>query len=47
MNTTDPNKQNLQKCILMADVVLLNNSTKEDLFREVEISLQKILSTGM
>ena len=42
MNTTDPNKQNLNKCIAMADAVLLNNSTKEELFLHLEIVLNKI-----
>jgi dephospho-CoA kinase len=29
MNTTDPNKQNLKKCIGMADFILLNNGYKK------------------
>lgn len=42
MNTTDPNKQNLKKCIEMADFILLNNSTKEDLIRQVEKVLDQV-----
>jgi dephospho-CoA kinase len=42
MNTTDPNKQNLKACIKQADFLLLNDGSKEDLFREVEKVLQKI-----
>ena len=30
--STDPNKQNLRKCISMADLVLNNNGTVEDLY---------------
>ena len=36
MNSTDPNKQNLKKCIEMADHTFKNNGTFEDLKREVE-----------
>jgi dephospho-CoA kinase len=42
MNTTDPNKQNLKKCIEMADFILLNNGTKEELIRQVEKVLDQI-----
>ncbi len=44
MDTDDPNKQNLQQCIVMADVVLLNNGGKEELFRQVEENLQRVIS---
>lgn len=36
MNSDDPNKQNLRKCIEMADVVLMNNGTIEDLYEDLE-----------
>ena len=42
MNTTDPNKQNLKKCIEMADFILLNNGTKNDLIQSVENALEQI-----
>lgn len=42
MNTTDPNKQNLKKCIALADALLLNNSTKEELFLQLENILKRI-----
>lgn len=43
MSTTDPNKQNLRKCIEMADFVLLNNSTKKDLIRQVDQVLDQVM----
>ena len=42
MNSTDPNKQNLKKCIEMADFILLNNGTKKDLIRQVEKVLDQV-----
>ena len=42
MNTTDPNKQNLRKCIEMADFILLNNGTKKDLVRQLEKVLDQV-----
>lgn len=36
MNTTDPNKQNLKRCIREADFVLENNGNKEELLHQVE-----------
>jgi dephospho-CoA kinase len=42
MNTADPNKQNLKACIRVADFVMNNNGTKEELFGEVEKVLEKI-----
>jgi dephospho-CoA kinase len=35
MTSTDPNKQNLSKCIIMADYTLYNNGTVEKLCEEV------------
>lgn len=43
MNTTDPNRQNLRRCIEMADFVLLNNGTKKDLVRQLESILDQVL----
>ncbi len=36
MNSNDPNKQNLRKCIEMADYTFENNNTIEQLYTEVE-----------
>lgn len=43
MNSDDPNKQNLKKCIEMADYVFLNNKDKNHLFAQVELVIEKIL----
>jgi dephospho-CoA kinase len=42
MNSIDPNKQNLKKCIEMADCVILNNGTKKDLILELEKVLDQV-----
>lgn len=42
MTTDDPNKQNLKKCIDMADFVFQNNGGREDLFQQVENVIEKI-----
>ncbi|MCF8298108.1 MAG: AAA family ATPase [Saprospiraceae bacterium] len=42
MTSSDPNKQNLQKCIEMADFVLSNNGDIEELYKELEIILKEI-----
>ena len=39
MSATDPNKQNLKKCIELADIVLNNNGTVEDLYDQLENKL--------
>jgi len=39
MNTTDPNKQNLKACIDQADIKLINNSTIEELYNQLEQKL--------
>jgi len=39
MNTTDPNKQNLKVCIDRADIKLINNSTIEELYNQLEQKL--------
>jgi dephospho-CoA kinase len=36
MHATDPNKQNLARCIELADHRLMNNGTKEELFSQVD-----------
>jgi dephospho-CoA kinase len=41
MTASDPNRQNLGKCIQMADAVVVNDSTKENLYLQVENILQK------
>lgn len=43
MHDADPNKQNISKCIKMADFLLNNNGNREDLYKNVEKILEKIL----
>jgi dephospho-CoA kinase len=43
MQTTDPNKQNLQQCIAMADFYFDNNGTREALEQQLQVTLQSIL----
>jgi dephospho-CoA kinase len=43
MNTADPNKQNLRRCIEMADFRLQNNGTRKDLVQQLEKVLDQIL----
>ena len=42
MESTDPNKQNLSKCIELADFKFLNNGTMEELHAQVETALKSI-----
>ena len=42
MQSNDPNKQNLSKCISMADYVFENNGTFEELYKKVEDVLNEI-----
>jgi dephospho-CoA kinase len=42
MDTTDPNKQNLRKCIAAADFLFENNGSKEKLILQIENILQII-----
>ncbi|MBI9039692.1 MAG: AAA family ATPase [Bacteroidales bacterium] len=42
-SSSDPNKQNLKKCIEMADFVFQNNGTIENLFGEVEKILKELV----
>ena len=44
MNTTDPNKQNLSRCIEMADFRFENNGNREALYGEVDRVLHQIMS---
>lgn len=44
MNSADPNKQNLKKCIAMADVVFDNNGDLALLHEQVELSFLKLLN---
>ena len=46
MNSDDPNKQNLKKCIEMADFTFDNNGEISDLEKQAEIVIQKLLSHG-
>jgi len=39
MTSGDPNNQNIRKCIEMADILLTNNGSIEDLYRQIEIKL--------
>jgi dephospho-CoA kinase len=39
MTTEDPNKQNLQKCIQMADITLHNDGTIDELIQQLEEKL--------
>ncbi len=41
--TSDPNKQNLSKCIQMADIVLQNNGSIEELNEQLEEELKIIM----
>jgi dephospho-CoA kinase len=42
MKSDDPNKQNLSKCISMADYVFENNGTLEDLYKQIDEIIKKI-----
>lgn len=42
MNSEDPNKQNLKKCIELADFVFTNNGSLIELHKEIEKVLSKI-----
>lgn len=41
MTTNDPNKQNLKKCIEMADFVINNNGTVQDLYQQIDKILKQ------
>jgi len=42
MSSTDPNHQNIGRCMQMADHIFMNNGDFEDLYRQVETVLQEI-----
>ncbi len=42
MHATDPNKQNLARCIELADARLVNNGTVNDLYVQVDSILKRI-----
>ena len=44
MNSEDPNKQNLKKCIQMADFVLKNDYTIQDLYQQLDQVIAQIVS---
>jgi dephospho-CoA kinase len=43
MNSSDPNQQNLRKCMADADYLILNNGTKKDLAFRIETVLSQVL----
>lgn len=43
MDTDNPNKQNIRKCIGMADVLFINNDTISALQQQVETTLDRIM----
>lgn len=43
LSSTDPNKQNLSACMQRADYSFSNNGTFEELYRQVDEALKKIL----
>lgn len=45
MNSADPNKQNLRKCIEMADYVFKNNKSISDLRAQVETTISHLLES--
>ncbi len=46
MQSSNPNEQNVARCMQMADVTFINNGTIEQLNNKVNIELQRIKSTG-
>jgi len=42
MNSDDPNKQNLRRCIQLADFIFLNNNTITDLISQISATLEKL-----
>ena len=43
MESIDPTKQNIAKCIKMADYTFINNNSKNDLYEKVEKIITKIV----
>lgn len=46
MTSTNPNHQNLQKCIEMAEFVFDNNGSIEDLHAQIEKNMNKIMNNN-
>ncbi|NVO21545.1 MAG: AAA family ATPase [Bacteroidetes bacterium] len=44
MDSQDPNKQNLRRCIEMADVIFRNNTSIDDLIQQVSAALERFTS---
>ncbi|MBX7205126.1 MAG: AAA family ATPase [Bacteroidia bacterium] len=42
LTATDPNKQNLSACMKLADVHFTNNGTFDDLYRQINLVIEKI-----
>jgi dephospho-CoA kinase len=42
MQSDDPNKQNIRKCIALADHIFMNNGTMEELHQQVDEVMKKI-----
>lgn len=42
MNSADPNKQNINACMQLADYIFTNNGSMDDLYREIDGVLEKI-----
>lgn len=42
MHSTDPNKQNLDACMKLADFIFVNNESFDDLYRQVDEVLKNI-----
>ncbi len=42
MQSNDPNKQNIGKCIAQADYILFNNSSVAELHKQIEVELHKL-----
>ncbi|MEA3476879.1 MAG: AAA family ATPase [Bacteroidota bacterium] len=45
MTAVDPNKQNLKKCIEEADFVIRNDKLIEDLYKQVDMVLEKLTNS--
>jgi dephospho-CoA kinase len=43
MHSDDPNKQNLRACITLADRVFMNNGTLEDLHKQIDEVMNRIV----
>ena len=42
MNATDPNKQNINACMQLADFIFNNNGSMDDLYKDIDLVLEKI-----